>query len=190
MFTGIVEEIGRLQSRNDHRFTFAAHEVLKDVGVDDSIAVSGVCLTVVEIDANSFSVDVIDETLSRTTLGSLQTSDGVNLERAVRASDRLDGHIVQGHVDATGEVVEAGATMRIRLPEHLCKYVANKGSVSVDGVSLTVVDALDDGFTVALIPHTLAVTTLGNRKPLDRVNVEVDVLARYAERIINFAGSR
>jgi riboflavin synthase len=127
---------------------------------------------------------VSEETFKRTSLGSLAPGDPVNLERPVRLSDRLGGHLVQGHVDAVGEVVEAVPDLRVRMPADLTRYVVEKGSITVDGVSLTVVDALSDGFTVAVIPHTAAVTTLGTRSPGDPVNLEVDVMAKYAERLL------
>lgn len=186
MFTGLVEEIGYLRSRNGSRFVFDARTVLEDTKIDDSISVSGACLTVVDIEAGSFSIDAVDETLARTTLGALLPGDPVNLERAARLNDRLGGHIVQGHVDAVGVVVEPGPHLRIRIPKHLSKYVVDKGSITVDGISLTVVNAYDDGFSVALIPHTLEHTTIGKRQAGDKVNIEIDVIARYAERILNF----
>ena len=184
MFTGIVEELGRVRSRDGGRFTFDASLVLEDAKIGDSIAVNGCCLTVVESGDGWWSADAVDETLSRTNLGDLQPGDPVNFERPVRAADRLGGHIVQGHVDAVGEVVEPAPNLRVRMPRELARYVVEKGSITVDGCSLTVVDALDDGFTVALIPHTTEVTTLGSRRPGDRVNLEVDLVAKYVERLL------
>lgn len=184
MFTGIVEELGRLRSRDGARFTFEAAVVLEDAKLGDSIAHNGCCLTVVDMGAGWYAVDVVDESLARTNLGELQPGDVVNLERPVRAADRLDGHIVQGHVDAVGEVVAPAPDLRVRAPADLLRYVVEKGSITVDGCSLTVVDALDDGFTVALIPHTTEVTTLGSRRPGDRVNLEVDLVAKYVERLL------
>ena len=186
MFTGIVEELGRVRSRDGHRFTFEAQLVLEDAKIGDSIAVNGCCLTVVETGEGWWSADAVDETLSRTNLDMLQPGHRVNLERPVRVSDRLGGHLVQGHVDAVGEVVEPAPNLRVRMPRDLAKYVVEKGSITVDGCSLTVVDALDDGFTVAIIPHTAEVTTLGGRKPGDRVNLEVDLVAKYVERLVAF----
>ncbi len=190
MFTGIVEEVGELKSRDGSRFVFCAETVLDETKVDDSISVSGVCLTVVDVGATWFGIDAVDETLSRTSLGQLQPGDRVNLERAVRASDRLGGHIVQGHVDGVGEIREPAPMLRVQVAKDLCKYIVEKGSITVDGISLTVVEAFDDSFTVALIPHTIEATTIGHRKTGDPVNIEVDVLARYAERILNFTDAR
>ena len=184
MFTGIVEELGRVRSRDGGRFTFEATLVLEDAKIGDSIAVNGCCLTVVESGDGWWAADAVDETLSRTNLGDLRPGDPVNFERPVRAADRLGGHIVQGHVDAVGEVVEPAPDLRVRMPRELARYVVEKGSITIDGISLTVVDVLDDGFTVALIPHTTEVTTLGHRRPGDRVNLEVDLVAKYVERLL------
>ena len=150
----------------------------------DSIAVNGVCLTVVAWGDSWWEADVSDETFARTTLGSLVPGDPVNLERPVRLADRLGGHLVQGHVDAVGEVLAPAPDLRVRMPQHLLRYVVEKGSITVDGVSLTVVELFDDGFSVALIPHTAEVTTLGVRELGDALNLEVDVMAKYAERLL------
>jgi riboflavin synthase len=182
VFTGIVEEMGTVIRRDGNRFTFGASLVIEDSKIGDSIAVNGCCLTVVDITDDTWSADVVEESLSRTNLGDLDEGDAVNLERPVRVNDRLGGHIVQGHVDAVGVVVEPAPQLRIRMPESLARYVVEKGSITVDGCSLTVVDALDDGFTVAIIPHTTEVTVLGRRRPGDRVNLEVDLVAKYVER--------
>jgi riboflavin synthase len=190
MFTGIVEEIGILRSRRGNRFVFEASTILDGVSVGDSIAHNGCCLTVVEQGDGWYAVDVIDESLARTNLGAIDVGDGVNLERPVRASDRLDGHIVQGHVDCTGEVVSPAPDLQVRMPTDLLRYVVEKGSITVDGCSLTVVKVLDDGFTVALIPHTTEITTLGRRQPGDRVNLEVDLVAKYVERLLEHRQSR
>ena len=160
MFTGIVEELG------------------------DSVAVNGCCLTVVEIGEGWWRADAVDETLSRTNLADLEPGDPVNLERPVRLADRLGGHLVQGHVDAVGELVTAAPHLRVKAPAELLRYVVTKGSITVDGCSLTVVDLFDDGFSVAIIPHTADVTTLGHKGPGDRVNLEVDLVAKYVERLI------
>ncbi len=184
MFTGIVEELGQLESLEDGRLRIAATRVVEDASIGDSIAVNGCCLTVVAFGDDWWEADVSDETISRTSIRSLQPGDGINLERAVKMSDRLGGHLVQGHVDGVGEVVEPVPELRVRVPESLTRYLVEKGSVTVDGVSLTVVDALDDGFTVAIIPHTADVTTLGARRPGDLVNIEVDVMAKYVERLM------
>jgi riboflavin synthase len=184
VFTGIVEELGRVRRRDGQRFEIEASLVLEDAKIGDSMAHNGCCLTIVEIGDGWYGVDAVEETLRRTNLGDFEVGDAVNLERPVRANDRLGGHVVQGHVDAVGEVVEPAPNLRVRMPKELLRYVVEKGSITVDGCSLTVVDVLDDGFTVALIPHTTEVTTLGHRRAGDRVNLEVDVMAKYAERLL------
>jgi len=185
MFTGIVEELGRLESLDNGRLRIGATQVLVDVVIGESIAVNGCCLTVVAFGDDWWEADVSDETTSRTSLAMVHPGDGINLGRAVKVSDRLGGHIVQGHVDAVGEVVEPVPDLRVRVPSALTRYLVEKGSVTVDGVSLTVVDALDDGFTVAIIPHTADVTTLGAKRPGDLVNLEVDVMAKYVEKLMS-----
>ena len=184
MFTGIVEELGRVASFNDGVLRIEATDVLVDVALGDSIAVNGCCLTVVAFGDDWWQADVSEETVSRTTLASVAVGDPVNLERAVRMSDRMGGHVVQGHVDAVGEIVAPWPDLHVRAPSHLMRYIVEKGSITVDGVSLTVVDALPDGFTVAVIPHTAEVTTIGSRRPGDPVNLEVDVMAKYVERLV------
>jgi riboflavin synthase len=191
MFTGIVEELGAVVSRDGAKLRIGASLVIEDAKQGDSIAVNGCCLTVVtmgpgvgEAGASWWEADVTDESYSRTNLGALAPGDPVNLERPVRLEDRLGGHLVQGHVDAVGEIVEPVPDLRVRMPAELTRYVVAKGSITVDGISLTVVDALDDGFTVAVIPHTAEVTTLGRKGPGDRVNLEVDVMAKYVERLL------
>ena len=207
MFTGIVEELGRvvrLETVEDSaRLTVEAPTVTQDVSLGDSVSVNGCCLTVTAVHGSTFTADLMAETLTRTTLGSQAPGDPVNLERALRASDRLGGHIVQGHVDATAEVLdhhrgEHWDLLRIGLPQEIARYVAVKGSVALDGVSLTVVDVVDAPSTldivpvpsagaslsVGLIPETLRRTTLGSRRPGERVNLEVDVMAKYAERLL------
>ena len=204
MFTGIVEELGRvvrLETVEDSaRLTVEAPTVTQDVNLGDSVSVNGCCLTVTAVHGSTFTADLMAETLTRTTLGSQAPGDPVNLERALRASDRLGGHIVQGHVDATAEVLdhhrgEHWDLLRIGLPQEIARYVAVKGSVALDGVSLTVVDVVDApnaspvpgagaSLSVGLIPETLRRTTLGTRRPGERVNLEVDVLAKYAERLL------
>lgn len=184
MFTGIVEELGSVASLNGSRVRLNATTVLADVSLGASIAVNGCCLTVVAWGEDWWEADVSDETFRRTSLGALSPGDPVNLERPVRLEDRLGGHLVQGHVDAVGHVVAPVPDLRVQMPEGLLRYVVEKGSITVDGVSLTVVDVLDDGFTVAVIPHTAEVTTLGVRAPGDPVNLEVDVMAKYAERLL------
>ena len=188
MFTGIVEELGHVVHREGSRIRIGAKAVLDDAELGASIAVNGCCLTVVDFDTGEgwWDADVSDETYARTSLGSLGAADPVNLERPVRLADRLGGHLVQGHVDAVGEVVRPVPDLQVRMPRELLRYVVEKGSITVDGVSLTVVDVLDDGFTVAIIPHTAEVTTLGSKSPGDPVNLEVDVTAKYVERLLSW----
>lgn len=186
MFTGIVEELGSVAALEGSRLRLNGPAVLSDVELGASIAVNGCCLTVVAWDtpAGWFDVDVTQETFDRTQLGDLRPGDPVNLERPVRLSDRLGGHLVQGHVDAVGVIVNPAPDLKVKVPEGLHRYLVEKGSVTVDGVSLTVVDPAADGFTVALIPHTMEVTTLGRKGAGDRVNIEVDVMAKYAESLL------
>jgi len=184
MFTGIVEELGSVRSREGAKLRLQADVVLADVVMGASIAVNGCCLTVVAWGDDWWEADVSDETFARSALGSLAPGDPVNLERPVRLQDRLGGHLVQGHVDAVGRVVAPAPDLAVRVPSDLVRYLVEKGSVTVDGVSLTVVDVRDDVFTVALIPHTSEVTTLGRRAVGDPVNIEVDVMAKYAERLL------
>lgn len=184
MFTGIVEEKGRLRERVGDRFTFEAPTVAEGLKVGESVAVDGCCLTVVAFGPGWWEAEAVSETLSRTTLGLLSPGVEVNLERALRLDDRLGGHIVGGHVDGVGTVVEPAPDLSIALPERLRRYVVEKGSVAVDGVSLTVASTTGEGFAAAIVPHTARVTTLGRRRAGDPVNVEVDILARYAERLL------
>jgi riboflavin synthase len=189
VFTGIVEERGEVvaveQLTDACRLTVRGPLVTSDAGHGDSIAVSGVCLTVVEVSGDTFTTDVVHETLRRSSLDKIHVGDRVNLERAMAVGDRLGGHIMQGHVDGTGVFLsrdENGLT-RFAMPNRLVRYVVEKGSIAVDGVSLTVADIGIDQFAVALIPTTLAITTLGERVPGDIVNLEVDVVAKYVERL-------
>lgn len=185
MFTGIVETHGRLRRREGGRFRFSCPaEFLDDARLGDSIAHSGVCLTVVGLHPGAYEVDVVHETLQRTTLGGLCVGDLVNLERPVRLADRLGGHLVQGHVDGVGIVLSSAPDLVVALPSGFARYVVTKGSITVDGCSLTVVAVDADQFRVAVIPHTAAVTTLGRVRPGDRVNLEVDIMAKYAERLL------
>jgi len=193
MFTGIIEEMGELVvldiDGDSARLAFRAPLVSSDAVHGASIAVNGVCLTVVEVNGATVTADVMRETLERSTLGGLRPGEKVNLERAVRASDRLGGHIVQGHIDAAGVVVsrtpgERWDVVRIGLPDSLSRYLVEKGSIAVDGVSLTVSAVGDDWFEVSLIPTTLELTTLGLRKPGEWVNLEVDVIAKHVERLM------
>jgi riboflavin synthase len=184
MYTGIVEELGTIESLNGSRVRICSTTVLEDVHLGDSLAVNGCCLTVVAFGDDWWEADLSDETLSRTSLSSLEPGSAVNLERPVRLQDRLGGHVVQGHVDAVGEIVDPVPALRVRVPASLNRYLVEKGSITVDGVSLTIVDVLDDGFTVAIIPQTAAMTTLGTRQPGELVNLEVDVMAKHVEKLI------
>jgi len=192
VFTGIVEERGEVVAVQDlpdaARVTIAGPLVTSDAKLGDSISVNGVCLTVVEVGGGAFTADVMRETLERSSLDKIATGDPVNLERAAMVGQRLGGHIVQGHVDGTGVILARQPSahwelVRIGLPAHLARYLVEKGSITVDGVSLTVVEVRDDEFSVSLIPETLRATTLGARTPGDLVNLEVDVVAKYVERL-------
>ncbi len=197
MFTGIVEELGQVRSVTPNeggaRIVIDATTVLDDAVLGASIAVNGCCLTVVELDPAGrwWAADAVRETLARTNLGALVPGAAVNLERPVRLADRLGGHLVQGHVDATGTVAaktpnaDGSMTLRVDAPAAVTRYTVEKGSITVDGVSLTIVDAARDHFTIAVIPHTRAVTTLGPVPVGGRVNLEVDVVAKYVERLLD-----
>ena len=185
MFTGIVEELGKVGSRNGSRLRINAKTVLDGSDLGASIAVNGCCLTVVATDGSSYwDADISEETYSRTNLGSLQTGDVVNLERPMALGERLGGHMVLGHVDAVGHVVSPAPDLVIRIPRDLMHLIVEKGSVTVDGISLTAFDLTADTFRVAVIPHTTAVTTLGVRKAGDAVNIEMDVLAKHVQRLV------
>jgi riboflavin synthase len=193
VFTGIVEELGTVEwikpVDDSARISVKGGTVTGDARHGDSIAVNGVCLTVVEVDGDTFTADVMGETLRRSSLGALVPGNRVNLERAATVATRLGGHLVQGHVDGVGEIVARvpGAqweTVRFSLPEKLNRYVVEKGSITVDGVSLTVVDVDDESFSVGLIPTTLALTTLGHKAVGDPVNLEVDIMAKYVEKLM------
>ena len=185
MFTGIVEELGKVGSRNGSRLRINSTTVLEGSDLGASIAVNGCCLTVVATDGSSYwDADVSEETYSRTNLGSLQAGDVVNLERPMALGERLGGHMVLGHVDAVGHVVSPAPDLVIRIPRDLMHLIVEKGSITVDGISLTAFDLTADTFRVAVIPHTTAVTTLGVRKAGDAVNIEMDVLAKHVQRLV------
>jgi len=190
MFSGIVEEVGRVVSWKEPKLTIGAEKVMDDLKVADSISVNGTCLTVVERTDDTFTVDLSPETLRRTNLGVLREGDGVDLERALAVGGRMGGHIVQGHIDGTGGVLrilpeaEDMAMMWFSAPEQLMPYIVEKGFIGVDGISLTVVDREASSFSVAVIPYTLNNTVLGERKPGDQVNLEVDILAKYVESLL------
>ncbi|GLZ75240.1 riboflavin synthase subunit alpha [Actinorhabdospora filicis] len=189
MFTGIVEELGEIVAVEPARLAIRGRTVASDAKHGDSIAVNGVCLTVTDVDGDVFGVDVMGETYDRTALGGIRPGDPVNLERAATLQTRLGGHLVQGHVDGVGEILrrEPGGnweTVHIRLAPGLARYVVEKGSITVDGVSLTVASVDGDVFTVGLIPTTLALTTLGSKGPGDPVHLETDVIAKHVEKLL------
>jgi riboflavin synthase len=194
MFTGIIEELGTVRritpNATGAQLEIQCTTVLEDARVGDSIAVNGCCLTLVSVGNDGYSVDAVEETLKLTSLGGLNPDDRVNLERSVRLSDRLGGHLVQGHVDGVGSLIarepapDGSVLMRFSAPDNVLRYVAYKGSIAVDGISLTVARLDDDGFGIAVIPHTLAVTTLGALRVGGAVNLEADVVAKYVERLL------
>ncbi len=197
MFTGIIEEMGIIKKTrhgaDSARLTIEGDVVLRDVKLGDSIAVNGICLTVVHFSERFFDVDVMAETLRKTNLEELKPGDRVNLERALRVGDRLGGHIVSGHIDGVGTIArrqreDIAELTDIRAPAEVLKYVVKKGSIAIDGISLTVVDVTDDTFRVSLIPHTAKLTTLGYKKSGDRVNLESDIIGKYVERLLGFKG--
>lgn len=194
MFTGIIEELGQVNSlvkgANSARLTIQANEVMAGTKLGDSIAVNGVCLTVTEMKSRSFVADVMAETLAKTNLGLLQSGERVNLERAMTLGGRLGGHLVSGHIDGVGtilsqEKVDIAVITKIAAPAPVLRYIIRKGSVAIDGISLTVVDLKEDSFTVSLIPHTAKLTTLGFKKPGDRINLEGDLIGKYIERLVS-----
>jgi riboflavin synthase len=198
MFTGIIEELGQVRSIEQRgegvRIVVAARTVTEGSRDGDSIAVNGVCLTALEVRSDSFAADGSRETLDRSTLGRLAVGSPVNLERAVTPETRLGGHIVQGHVDARGKFLSAtdhggSWTVRIGFPKEVARYLVYKGSVAVEGISLTIAGLADDSFEIAVIPKTWQVTNLSHLRPDDEVNLEVDVIAKYVERIMNFNGA-
>ena len=193
MFTGIIEELGKVlaieEQQDAIRLTIGAKKVLSDLGRGDSISCSGTCLTAIEIDDKGFTADVMLETLKRSSLSEVKVGDPINLERAMSATTRFGGHVVQGHVDGVGEFVSREKSdnwdwVRIKVPHDLMKYVVMKGSITFDGISLTVNEIDGDVVGLSLIPETLTVTTLGYKKPGDKVNVEADVLAKHIERLM------
>lgn len=190
MFAGIVEEVGRVLEAKPDRLVIQADTVLEDAKVGDSLNINGACLTAVVIEDNRFAVDVTPETLRRTNLGLLKPGDAVDLERALSVADRIGGHIVQGHVEATGEVLSVdpdgdSLVMRFQAPPQVMRYVVSKGFIAVDGISLTVVDCDSSSFSVSVIPYTRDHTVLGGRQAGDQVNLETDIVARYVEQFVN-----
>ncbi|MCH8891945.1 MAG: riboflavin synthase [Chloroflexi bacterium] len=189
MFTGIVEEVGVVAKISENAMTVQASKVMKDLKLGDSIAVNGACLTAVTLNGGEFSVDLSPETMRRTSLGQLSEGRPVNLERALLASDRMGGHIVQGHVDGTGRIVSTrtegdSIIFRIGVPKRLNRYVVEKGFIAVDGISLTVVKRSASSFTIAVIPYTLNNTNLASLSVGNRVNLETDILAKYIESLL------
>ena len=189
MFTGIVEEVGAVAGVRPGGFSIRAAKVLEGLDIGDSVSVNGACLTVTERGPGSFSVDVVPETLRRTNLASLSVGSPVNLERGIRAGGRLDGHIVQGHVDATGRIESIGedgdaVIVTIEAGPSVMRYVVEKGFIALDGVSLTIVRCDEERFSVTIIPHTRKHTIMGSRTRGDKVNLEVDILAKYVERLV------
>ncbi|HEV2369068.1 MAG TPA: riboflavin synthase [Acidimicrobiales bacterium] len=188
MFTGIVEELGALsaseRTATGARLVFSASRVLEGSAIGDSISVNGCCLTVTDLGPGWWAADAVSETLDRTNLGALRVGDPVNFERPLAPTGRLGGHLVQGHVDGVGTIVAPAPDLEVDAPEGVRRYLVEKGSVTVDGVSLTVVKVNPSGFTVAVIPHTLGATTLGSKVAGDPVNLEADVIAKYTERLL------
>ncbi len=188
MFSGIVEEVGRVESYDGRRLTISGNKALDDLSVSDSILVSGACLTVVEKNDAAFTVETVSETVNRTALDEIAAGDDVNLERSLSYGDRVGGHLVQGHVDCTGRL--SGMTpdgistlVCVDAPANIMRYIVEKGFIALDGISLTVVDRCDTGFSVAIIPYTIDNTTLRSRKVGDRVNLEADINAKYLEQL-------
>jgi riboflavin synthase len=198
MFTGLIKEIGNIKSikklGDGAEITVLSKEVIKDAAIDDSIAINGVCLTVVSVENNSFTVQAVKESLNLSTLSKLKIMEKVNLEPAVRASDRLGGHIVQGHVDAKGKIVKVikninGTEFSISYPKEFKKYIVHKGSICIDGISLTIAEVNDSQFRLSIIPHTLKQTTAEDWKIGREVNIETDIIGRYIENMIKNDGS-
>lgn len=194
MFTGIIEEVGKIKNISKTSsgilLTISADKVLRDCNIGDSIAVNGICLTVTKFDNDSFTVDVMNETVRKTTLNKLTQNSYVNLERAMLANSRFGGHIVSGHIDGTGiisAIKKDGIAFiyKINTTKEITKYIINKGSITIDGISLTVVSLSDTNFTVSIIPHTMTVTNLGKKKIGDMVNLENDCIAKYVEKMLD-----
>lgn len=190
MFTGIVEEIGKVEVATSGHLSFIASKVIKSLKLGDSIAVNGACLTAVAISAETFAVDISPETLQRTNLGLLFPGQSVNLELSLSVNDRMGGHIVQGHIDATGEITKYESEgdfslITFRAPKNIMRYMVEKGFIAIDGASLTIVKRGTTSFAVSVIPYTLENTVMGKRKVGDLVNLEVDILAKYVESLIN-----
>ena len=195
MFTGIIEEAGTLNSFTSGKIKINCVKILEDMKIGDSISTNGICLTVTSFDDKSFSADVMPETIRRTSLENLKSGDIINLERALRVSDRLGGHIVSGHIDGVGTIKsmkpeDNAIIVTVKADKSLLRYIADKGSVALDGMSLTVVKAGDNDFSVSLIPHTREVTNFKYKQIGSLVNIETDVLAKYLERLISFKDAK
>lgn len=196
MFTGLVEELGRvkrLSMGTVARLNVTSEKVINDVIIGDSVAVNGVCLTVTSIGLGELTFDTVPETLSRSTLKDLRAGDKVNLEASLRAGKMVGGHFVQGHVDGVGtvesvKILSDSAVLIFKAPENVLKYIVEKGSIAIDGISLTVASVSETGFSIAVIPHTLSVTVLGLRKPGDKVNLEADIIGKYVEKFLTGRG--
>ncbi|NOX64956.1 MAG: riboflavin synthase [Chlorobi bacterium] len=198
MFTGIIEEIGKISEVNPipggKKIKISALKILNDISVNDSVCVNGVCLTATEVDEQGFKVDAVGVTLEKTTLSKLQISSPVNLERSLKLSDRLGGHFVLGHVNGTGvikEITKLGDNyfIRINLPNNMIKYLIDEGSITIDGISLTIAELKDSTIGISVIPHTWNNTTLQHKNVEDKVNIETDVLAKYVEKLTNIKES-
>ncbi|MDD2509737.1 MAG: riboflavin synthase [Syntrophomonas sp.] len=198
MFTGLIEEVGNIKQiirgKQSIQLKIEAEKVLSDVKIGDSIAVNGVCLTVTDFISTDFTCDLMPETMDKTSLKFLQSGSPVNLERALRLCDRLGGHLLQGHVDAIGRIkqkehLDIAVIFRIEAPSSVLKYTVPKGSIAIDGISLTIIDVFPDSFSVSLIPHSAKNTTLAKKSIGDKVNLESDIIGRYVEKLLNFAES-
>ena len=195
MFTGIVEEIGKIQNVKKHVkssvFTIEGNKIFEDINIGDSISVNGVCLTVTTFSNNTFTADVMNETISRSSLGQLKNGSSVNLERAMSANGRFGGHIVSGHIDGIGKIIKIekddnAIWYTIAVKDNLMKYIVEKGSISIDGISLTIAKVTVDNFSISIIPHTVQETILSHRSVGDIVNIENDVIGKYVEKLITF----
>ncbi|MCQ2361720.1 MAG: riboflavin synthase [Acidaminococcaceae bacterium] len=193
MFTGLIEELGEVKNLagtgNSYRLTIAAQKILENIKIGDSVAVNGACLTVVEKNENSFMVDVMPETAKHTTIAQLHTGEGVNLERTLCFGERLEGHLVSGHIEGVGRILQRqedgnALLFKIACDKTLTHYIIKKGSIAVDGISLTVVDVDENSFQVSIIPHTAAVTTLGFKRVGNKVNIETDLIGKYIEKFV------
>ena len=190
LFTGIIEEIGKIKAIGGGKINICAKKVVDDLNIGDSVSVNGICLTATSFDKNSFTADVMPETIRRTSLNNLKSGDLVNLERALTLSSRLGGHIVSGHIDGAGEIIsfteeKNALLMKIKADNNILRYIVEKGSVALDGISLTVASVTESDFTVSLIPHTREITNLKTKKLRDLINIETDILGKYVEKLLS-----